>query len=153
MPAHAALCWRLRRLDLEPAHRPAFDREEGVPRADPGPGEIAALKRVGAAVEDDVDVAIEDEIRLLERVVVVIADAALGEFHREHVYVDRAEVAIDEIADREAVEVAMHMRARRHGAVMMADKLSPRIARRRRLEELPPVERLDEEGGRQSAGG
>src|SRR3546814_18578443 len=67
------------RLHLEPVHGLPLLREEGVARADAGPREIAFLQGVVPAVEGDLDLAAEDDISLLEGVVVVVAETAIGD--------------------------------------------------------------------------
>ena len=61
---------------LEPEHGPALHLVEGVDAADAGPEDVAGPKRVALAVGDDVDLALEHVVRLLERMVVRVRDRA-----------------------------------------------------------------------------
>ncbi len=61
---------------FEPEHRIPLRLVEGVDGADPGPEDVARAERVARAVRDDIDFALEHEIRLLERMVVWVCDRA-----------------------------------------------------------------------------
>src|ERR671918_1964128 len=69
-PAVRVAPWRLRRLGLDPADAAAPVVEEAVRGADTGEDEIASAERVRTPVELGLDLAVEEEVRLLERMVV-----------------------------------------------------------------------------------
>ena len=134
--------------------------------ADPGEDEVARPDRVDLAVELELDLASEEEVGLLERVVVGLgrpADLVVDREHRQQV---GAEVAIDEHLHRDPavdeqgdvhadrlppvgrIADAECLRLRR-GSVVMADKADRRVAEPRSngaRDELRRVEvTLDEE--------
>ena len=61
---------RLRRLRLQPPHDPGTGIRERVDASDARPGDVARHEVVSLAVELRVDLAIEDQVGLLVRVVV-----------------------------------------------------------------------------------
>ncbi len=60
---------RLRGLRFQPAHRRVRWIGESVDAADPREGDVAGGQSVLLAIEGRVDLAVEDEIGLLERMV------------------------------------------------------------------------------------
>src|SRR3954469_12117877 len=75
---------RLRRLRLEPAQRTAPHVAEAVHASDACPRDIARPDRVLDAVEGRHRLALEEVVRLLERVVVRARDAVGVVLHHEH---------------------------------------------------------------------
>ncbi len=87
---------------LEPEHGVALGLVERVDAADAGPEDVAGPERVALPVRDDLDLAVEHEIRLLERMVVRVRHGAgLVEDH-EHRLELRIEALVDEHLDRDA---------------------------------------------------
>src|SRR5690349_4380904 len=75
---------RLRGLCLDPSHAAVAGVEEAVRRADPGEHDVARAQRDFLTVEDALDLTIEEEVRLLERMVVDLGRATRLVVDREH---------------------------------------------------------------------
>ncbi len=96
-----------RRAARAPRSRASFTRAalhlvEGVDAADAGPEDVARPKRVAVAVGDDVDLALEHEVRLLEGMVVRVRDRAGLVGDHEHRVQLRVEPLVDEHLHRDA---------------------------------------------------
>src|SRR6188472_2734790 len=87
---------RLRRLGLDPAHAARAGVEEAMGGADAREDDVAGADRVHRAVELRGDLAVEEEVRLLERVVVDLRRSARLVIDGEHGEQLGAEDAVDE---------------------------------------------------------
>src|SRR3990172_4640710 len=127
MPSISELRGRLGRLNFEPPHRSFFGWKEGMARSDARPGEVAAVQRVLAPIEYDIDAALQHEIGLFEGVVMMVANSAVGKLDREHCEMNRAELMIDEALHGKTTQIPVHDRALGHRAVVVSDQLDARI--------------------------
>src|ERR671924_1102560 len=81
---------------LEPPHRPAVRLVERMHATGPGPEDITGPERVAVAVRDDVDLTIEDVVRLFEGMVVRVRARARLVVDHEHRVELRVEPLVDE---------------------------------------------------------
>src|SRR5215469_1559650 len=75
---------RLRRLSLEPAHRPLARVGKAVHAADAGPGDVTDFEPIAFTVELGVGGAFDNQVGLLERMIVLACLAVRVVLHHEH---------------------------------------------------------------------
>ena len=133
---------RLRSLRLQPPHDPGPGVRERVDAADAGPRDVPGHEVISLAVELGIDLAFEDQVRLLVRVVVAPGEPARLVLHHEHREELRAEVGVDHHLHGDAAideERRPHARRNREhvlrllvhlhvGGVDMAERARARIA-------------------------
>src|SRR5690606_36305473 len=102
--AKHVLLRRLGRKRFQPPYRRVADVDEGVHAPDAGPEEVPGPGDVGASIARALHLALEDEVRLLEGVVVQRdADAGLV-FDEQKTMMARAGVLVDEPLEEDALE-------------------------------------------------
>src|SRR5215472_1849433 len=92
---------RLRRLSLEPAHRPIARVGKAVHAADAGPRDVTDFEPIAFTVELGVSGAFENQVGLLERMIVLAGLAVRVVLHHEHRGQLGAQVGVDHHLDRD----------------------------------------------------